>query len=474
KPLLSDILEKSGIVSKHPCGGRGVCGKCAVNITGNLSNATDSEKKFGKRLSCQTRLFGDCTVDLSKDENDSAVIETEGINIGKHTSPTEKTGYGISADIGTTTVVVGLFDMKTGEQLSSASELNPQISIAADVMGRIKASLEGKRDILKELIVTSIEKLTSECLSKAGLDIVPEYYSITGNTTMLYALTGKDPVSLSAAPFEADCLFGNYYEINGHSCYLPPCISAFVGADITCAVEASGMTEKGETALLCDIGTNGEIALFKDGKLYVTSTAAGPAFEGAGISCGCGAVNGAIDTVKYENGEIKYTTIGNAPPVGVCGSGIIDAVAAFLEAEYVDETGMLDSDGLISDEIGFIPQDIRSVQLAKAAISAGIETLITAAGCNLESVKTFYIAGGFGKHLNVDSAVKIGLFPAALRDKVKVIGNAAFSGATSALLYEETKLKLQNIVGISKAINLGGNKQFNELYVENMFFDTEI
>ena len=471
QPVLSTVLERTGVNVIHPCGGRGICCKCAVKITGELSAPTEKELQLNVRLACRTRLLGDCVLDMRESNDETAVIETEGIKRESALPETSKSGLGIAVDVGTTTVVVGLFDMKTGERLSAASEINPQTSVASDVMGRIKASMEGKRDFLAGLIRDSVSRLTQECLLKAGKSELPVYGVITGNTTMLYCFNARDPVSLSAFPFKADCLFDCEEDYNGKTLYFPPCISAFVGADITCAVEASGMIEKGETALLCDIGTNGEIALFKDGRLFVTSTAAGPAFEGAGISCGCEAVAGAIDTVKYSDGKIVYTTIGDKPPVGLCGSGIIDAVAAFLDAEYIDETGVLDGDGMISDNIRIIQQDIRAVQLAKAAISAGIETLVSTAGCSFDSIKTLYIAGGFGKHLNVESAVRIGLLPSSLRNKVKVIGNAAFSGAVSALLNDNSKQKLRDIVGIADAVNLGGNKEFNEKYVDNMFFE---
>ena len=248
-------------------------------------------------------------------------------------------------------------------------------------------------------------------------------------------------------------------------------MNAFVGADITTAVLASGMCQKDEVSLLCDIGTNGEMALWKDGVLYVTSTAAGPAFEGAGISCGCGSVRGAIDRVWLENDKICVHTLGDAEAVGVCGSGLIDAIAAGLESEQIDETGAMDDDELVlSGDVALEPQDVRAVQLAKAAIAAGMEMLAETAGIPMEDIKTLYIAGGFGSHLNVESAVKIGLLPEVLSDRAKILGNAALSGAVQVLLDRNARGTLSDIAAKSQHVNLGGNPKFNEKYIDMMFF----
>ena len=235
---------------------------------------------------------------------------------------------------------------------------------------------------------------------------------LTGNTTMLYLLTGRNPEPLSHAPFVADCLFDMESRVLERNAYLPPCMNAFVGADISCAVLAAGQCDKDAVSLLVDIGTNGEIALWKDGTLYVASTAAGPAFEGAGISCGCASLRGAIDRVWLQDGQLRAHTIGEQRAVGICGSGLIDAVAMLLEKGEIDETGATESERLeLRDGIALLPKDIRAVQLAKAAIAAGIETLMQSAGVGPEHIETLYIAGGFGSHLDVRSAAAIGLFP---------------------------------------------------------------
>jgi len=294
---------------------------------------------------------------------------------------------------------------------------------------------------------------------------------VAGNTTMLYLLVGRNPECLSHAPFEADHLFDAEDTLFGIPTYYPPCMNAFVGADITCAVVASGMCNQSDTALLCDIGTNGEIALWKEGKLYVTSTAAGPAFEGAGISCGCGSVPGAIDRVWVENGAIAAHTLGEQPVVGVCGSGLIDAVAAFLETEDIDETGAAELDELpLRDGICLRPKDIRAVQLAKAAIAAGIQTLLQLANVPESEIRQLYIAGGFGSHLNVDSAAAIGLIPKSLVSRVLIIGNGSLSGAAEMLLHSAQQAGGRVLAKESQHVNLGGNPKFNENYMEQILF----
>ncbi len=464
--LLDTLLEKAGIRTPHPCGGRGSCGKCSVVLSGDVSEPNEAEKRAGVRLSCQAMILGHATVVLP-DENTDQQIETATGEQPKVLRPMAGT-LGAAVDIGTTTVAVKLFSLTTGECVGTAAGLNPQGTVAADVMGRIEAAMKGELPLLQKQITDAVKALLEEAGRETGM---PDVLVVTGNTTMLYLLTGRDPECLSHAPFIADTLFDTDAELYGQRAYLPPCMNAFVGADITTAVLSSGMCEKDEVSLLCDIGTNGEMALWKDGVLYVTSTAAGPAFEGAGISCGCGSVRGAIDRVWLEDGEICVHTLGDAKAVGICGSGLIDAIAAGLESEQIDETGAMDDDELLlSGDVALQPQDIRAVQLAKAAIAAGMEMLAETAGVSMDEIETLYIAGGFGSHLNVESAVKIGLLPETLSDRAKILGNAALSGAVQVLLDRDARGALSEIAAKSQHVNLGGNPKFNEKYIDRMFF----
>lgn len=461
---LSKLLEEAGFREFRPCGGRGSCGKCAVELWGKVSAPNSAESALGKRLSCQATILGDARVILPHIQ-DMSQIETgfrADIKLGKAMSG----NIGAAVDIGTTTIALHRYDLRTGELLGQSAMENPQTDVAADVMGRIGAAMEGQLAKLSHQVKGALRQL----LDEAGGPV--DSMVITGNTTMLYLLAGRDPACLSAYPFEADTLFGCDWLFDNTPVYLPPCMNAFVGADITCAA-LSGEICSGETALLCDIGTNGELALWKDGSLYVSSTAAGPAFEGAGISCGCSSIPGAIDKVCTEYGELKIHTIDEASPVGLCGSGLIDAVAALLELELMDETGALDDDIELAPGVVLMQKDIRAVQLAKAAIAAGIETLLQASDTDYSQISRLYIAGGFGSHLNIASAAKIGLIPARLTDRVEILGNAALAGAAQILLDGEKLRQAEGIAASSRHMNLGGNPQFNENYMNAMLFPWE-
>ncbi len=469
---LSDVLAESGFVIPHPCGGRGVCGKCAVQLKGAVSPPTAEERKAGTRLSCQAMLLGDAEVTLPEARAMEQIAG--GARAVKPVAPMPG-DLGAAVDIGTTTLALALYDLRTGAALGEAGMLNPQTAVAADVMGRIGAALGGRLEEMRGQVTGAVRALLQEACARAGA--APEDVAslvVTGNTTMLYLLTGRSPEALSHAPFSADCLFDETLPLGGKTVYLPRCMHAFVGADITCAVLAAGQCESGEVSLLCDAGTNGELALWKDGVLHVTSTAAGPAFEGAGISCGCGSVRGAIDRVWVEDGAIRVHTIGDAPAVGICGSGLIDAVSAALKLGLVDETGAMDDDDLpLSNGVALLPKDIRAVQLAKAAIAAGIETLLESAGVSEDDVRTLYIAGGFGSHLDVGSAAAIGLFPASLAGRAKVLGNAALAGAARLLLDMPEQERTRGIAALARHVDLGGNPKFNEHYMDQMFFPEE-
>ena len=467
-PTIQQVLEFSGISMPHPCGGTGICGKCAIEVLGDVSLPDEAELNAGCRLSCRTRLYGDAIVTLKALTDTSSVIAegfTENIIPSDSCNSAGKTGAAV--DIGTTTIALSVYDLTTGLCLASKSALNPQSVIAADVMGRIDAAISGKLSGMQNMLISCIRALAKE----TGYFDKIDKWVLTGNTTMLYLLCGKNPQSFAVAPYTADHLFGEEITFLGKPAYLPSCMHAFVGADITCAVLTSGICNSTETALLCDIGTNGEITLWKDGVLYITSTAAGPIFEGAGISCGCQSVPGAIETVKLQGNTLSVSTIANAATIGICGSGIIDAVACFLENKTLDCTGAMEDDSIVlCENISVTQEDIRSFQLAKAAIAAGIRTLLEVTKTSAEEISAFYLAGGFGKHLNLDSAVRTGLFPPELKKKVKVLGNAALQGAAAMLTDESLKEKEASLTKVAKHVSLGGDATFNQLYIEEMYF----
>lgn len=466
---LSEVLRAQGIHIQQPCGGRGSCHKCAVTLRGQVSPPNAYEQQTGIRLACQAVLLGDAEVILPEEQEMEQIQMGSGIRLSPRAPMPGK--YGAAIDIGTTTLVLSLYHLESGTCLAETGMLNPQTSAAADVMGRISAALSGEQEQLRQQVTQAIDTLIRQaCLQAQVPADEVESLVITGNTTMLYLLTGRNPLSLSRAPFEADCLFDETIELCGKHAYLPPCTHAFTGADLTCAVLASQMCEGNEIALLSDVGTNGELALWDHGSLLVTSTAAGPAFEGAGISCGCGSISGAIDRVQIVNGQLIAHTLGGAAATGVCGSGLIDAVAAGLALGEIDETGAMEHSLVLAPGICLTQGDIRAVQLAKAAVAAGIETLTETSGIPAEAIGAFYIAGGFGSHLNVQSAAAIGLFPGKLAQKARVIGNAALFGAAQMLLDLGMQERGRQIASKARHVNLGGNPAFNEHYMDRMMF----
>jgi uncharacterized 2Fe-2S/4Fe-4S cluster protein (DUF4445 family) len=289
-----------------------------------------------------------------------------------------------------------------------------------------------------------------------------------GNTAMLHLLTGTDPTPLAAAPFILKRTFGEWEGTR----YYPPCISAYVGADMTAAILSSGMCESpDQTALLIDVGTNGEMALLHQGALTCCSTAAGPAFEGAGISCGSMAVPGAVSDVWAEDGRICYRTIDNCPPVGLCGTGLIDAAATLRELGLMEDSGFMEDNAPLGDSgLVLTRADIRQLQLAKAAIRAGIDTLLSDRGLTYADVDVLYLAGGFGSYLHPESCAAIGMIPRELIDKIQVLGNAAGQGASMMLLSAAELARAEGIARGATTLELSTSAVFMEKYVDGMMF----
>jgi uncharacterized 2Fe-2S/4Fe-4S cluster protein (DUF4445 family) len=252
--------------------------------------------------------------------------------------------------------------------------------------------------------------------------------------------------------------------------YLPPCISAFVGADTVCALLATELT-KGETALLADIGTNGEMALWHGGRLSVCSTAAGPAFEGVGISQGMRGEEGAVDRVCSVNGRMHAHVIGEGAPRGICGSGLVDAAATMLDLEILDESGYLEDACPIAEGVSVTPEDVRALQLAKSAIAAGLLTLLWEAGLSKEGALPLFIAGGFGTYLDRRNAERIGLLPRGLARNAVAVGNAALAGASLLLLDREAEAEALSLARRAHTVELATHPVFSEKFMEAMTFE---
>lgn len=517
---VSSLLKKSHGV-EMPCGGRHACGKCMVYAEGGFAAPSETEQKLlgaerlaqGIRLACFLEAVPDGKIDALRQEADgdeticvSAPSEPTGAYAAgmSPAQPSERASaapsaeaapsarlyrhLGAAVDIGTTTIAAALY--REGRAVGTMGAWNPQSVFGADVISRMEASLEGKADKLAAIVREAVSCLLTELAEHAGESAEAiETVIITGNTSMLYFLTQKDPRCLSRAPFEADELFGWWTigEALDLSCrkadvYLPRCMSAFVGADITTAILGSGLTETdgvsaargGRSRLMVDVGTNGEIVLFHKERLICCATAAGPAFEGAGLSCGMRGVAGAIDHVNWENGNWKVHVIGDreaSTAEGICGSGVIDGVAGLLESGLLEDTGYLEEDVCFAGNVGLTAEDIREVQLAKGAIRAGMETLLFEEKVDAADLDTLYVAGGFGSYMSAKSAERIGLFPKIDLSRIKICGNAALAGAVKILHDRRMEKEAIALAERAKTINLGMSAKFQEFYMEYMMFE---
>lgn len=469
-PTLAQALSDAGFPSATPCGGRGVCGKCAVlSLLGAVSEPSPAETRHGARLMCQARLLGDCEVTLPAARAWTDIQSAEDTAVLVAPMPGR---YGAAVDLGTTTVVARVYDLQTGLALGERALVNPQTAVAADVMGRISAALGGGLARLTAMAREAVAAAVAGACADAGVPGV-DAMTVAGNTTMLYLLTGRRPDALARAPFQADALFGEEeaQPLGGARLYLPPCAGAFLGADLTCAALSTGLCDSPETALLMDIGTNGELMLWRPDTLWAASTAAGPAFEGGEIAQGCGGVTGAIDRVWVENGGLGAHVIGGGEAQGVCGSGLLDAAAALLALGRLDATGAADAPAYrLKDGVRLTAGDVRALQLAKAAVAAGVETLLSSAGVRPAEVKRLLLAGGFGSKLNIASAAAVGLIPAALAGRAQAVGNASLAGAAALLLDTGLRAKAERIARTARAVRLGGDPAFEARFLAAMDF----
>ena len=412
---------------------------------------------------------------------------------------------GLAADLGTTTVVMYLLDLARGRKLDTLSASNSQAAYGIDVISRIShCQINGNGlSELQELITGQFASMALELLRRNELaaDDV-RIFGISGNTTMLHLLAGVDPLGIAHVPFSpvfcSEILLSGTDDpftdvLPGSATLLLPGISAYVGADIVSGILSTGMDRSDSVDLLVDIGTNGEIVAGNKDELVCCAAAAGSAFEGYHISCGCRAVEGAVSSVILEDGELSYTTIADKPPVGLCGSGIVDTVALLVQTGLVDETGRLmkaselgsdvpellgsrlrgddkNRGFYIADNISINQKDIRQVQMAKGAIAYGIETAVTKRGVTLKDVEKVFLAGGFGNYIDPRSAAVLGLLPPGLEGKTVSVKNASGSGAMMALLSAETTEARKKIKDVARYLDLSAEADFAKGFGRHMGF----
>lgn len=498
--LLLDVLRRSGKPITSPCGGKGTCKKCCVDIKG-----------VGAVLACLYRLERNIEVHLPGYQytimeqskhygqlfNENSGIETfitneslivkykDDVIIEEKSRADDLDKFGIAIDVGTTTVVLFLQDLTSFEILDVASFVNPQSAYGGDVISRITYCMEHESGLstLRRILIEKINMVIEELCQRNSMSPQRIYKTtLVGNSIMLHILAGVDPRSIAFAPYtpvfvEEKQLSAGDLNLKAHPnsiVKLLPSIAGYVGADIVAGLATTDVLQHSGYTLYIDIGTNGEIVLGNENKLYCCATAAGPALEGANITHGIGGVTGAI--CAYEDDE--YSTIGGTAPIGICGSGLIDIIAALLDKKYIDVSGYLAEDFMVVPQkesagnrnIVITPNDVRQVQLAKSAIYAGILTLMKIADISFEQIDRLYIAGGFGNYIRVESAVRIGLIPRALEGRVMPIGNSAGTGAVFALKSLQFETQIQTVLDKTEYIELSTRQDFNEKYVASMMF----
>ena len=455
---LYEALSRNGVGLSAPCAGRGKCGKCKVEVNGI------------DRLACQTRIESDLSVRLHEAESS---ILTKGNKLSYQTDGSRGLAYAV--DIGTTTVAAYLMDEFSGEQLAATSFLNPQRVHGADVISRMSFAEESlqNRMLLQREILQALNQGLQTLLKKAGFfaDTKTDTRVFVGNTAMMHLFGGLDTSGIAKAPYIPAYTALHRQTLDGCAALLGGCISGYVGADTVAAMLSGDLDRTRENVLLLDIGTNGEIALKCKDELLCCSCAAGPAFEGAHIACGTGAIAGAVDHLRANGQSFEYSTIGGKTAAGICGSGLVDAVAYLLEEELITPVGRMKERFAITDSIYIDPADIREVQLAKAAIAAGIDILLDRAGIGYKDVASVQLAGGFGNFIDVHSACTIGLLPPELEKKVIPVGNAAGDGAKMMALSGEALSRAESLRRKARYIELSAQDDFEDIYTEKLLFE---
>lgn len=491
--LLSNAAKSAGVFIDSPCGGNGTCGKCTVLFEYN--------GKQSHVLACQTIVEQDCTVTLTN-QNELRTLHDGSERTVPFApypdAPVSNNSCSAAFDLGTTSIVCYLLDGATGEQLASVGLQNPQSAYGADVITRANHVLTSSDPTaLHDCVMLALNELILRATEIAGR--TPDQVTLVtlvGNTVMHHILLELPLEKLVRAPYtpcssENRIMRAAEFGLRTHPdavFLIAPVIGGFVGADTVACLSATAFEQIKEPTLLLDIGTNGEL-VFTDGTRRVCcSTAAGPAFEGANISCGMRAENGAVDHVWMEDGTFRFSTIGNEPARGICGSGLIDLVALLVRLGTIDETGRFDANATFSERLMktdsglsfsvsqgeqpvFLSQkDVRELQLGKAAIRAGVAVLLDTLSLLEVHLKRVLLAGAFGSHLSPDALCDIGLLPKAFRGKIESIGNAAGEGAKlyarNFALFEQSKPLARG----TDYIELTLSPAFSDYYVEAMAF----
>lgn len=517
-PSIFDCSEELGVHVPTSCRKNGKCRECIVEISEGaelLSQLANEEEHLGEefRLACRARLVGDSgSISCHTMRRGRMRIEEEGwksnaerelepavsrdgdwvLLDGKPLTMAPGPLLGIALDLGTTTVVVRLIDLESGEQVDAASFENPQRFGGSDVMARIQYDTEHSGRLLQRTLLSylghCIEDL--ECDPQTIYEII-----VAGNTTMRDLLFGLDVSSVGQRPYrsitehelEKGTRQSTGIEATAKKLRLPVCpqarvvglplVSGHVGADAAACLLAIDLADKGELAAFMDIGTNTELIVNDGGRLVAASCPAGPAFEGGTISCGMPGLEGAIETVHIDNdGSLSYKVIGDSGRAeGLCGSGLVELLGELLRNDRMNHLGRLANDADRfelpgTDSIYLSEEDISQLAQAKGANVAGLEIVMKNLGRSCGDLDRFYLAGGFASHLDLDSARRIGLIPDLPNEKITRIGNAAIEGASLALLSTRLRQELEKTVNRIEHIELETDPEFFDHFVEGCQF----
>ena len=518
---LLDILLNNNIPIENPCNGKGTCGKCQVKIQAQQAIPispeereifTNSELNSGLRLAClcEVKKTDELEVEILFKETKHRVLSSG--TIPDFEKEVRASGYGLAIDIGTTTVVLMLVDLKTGAQLTSSTRINSQKQYGLDVLTRITYEYNNPDDGIKKLqstIVADLNEMIDEVCQQAQVtkNTIVEI-AVAANCTMLHMLLGVDARSIGKAPYKP--LFTKAQILKAKDIglaltdeavlYCLPSVSSYIGADIVAGVYTCELANK-ENTLFIDIGTNGELALFSQGKLTSCSCAAGPALEGMNISSGMRAALGAIENIVIKKDKIELTTIGDKPAQGLCGSGILSAIKELLRVGIVKKSGafikmdVLDTDDYRrkylrmkenkrefviqqqahnKNEIIVSMNDVRQVQLAKGALLSGVMALLEQANIKTEDLVEVIVAGQFGAHLSGEILVKTGILPPIAEKKISYIGNSSCTGAYMCLMSTKVKQEIEKLANKIEYLELAESNNYEKLFSKCLIFPSEI
>lgn len=471
---LRDVMFGAG--GEFPCGGNGRCRGCRVKVMAGRLPVTSADHELlaegelseGWRLSCQAAVNGDLKLEVAP-----WGMPVLGDERSFQFKP--RTGFGIAIDLGTTTVAAQLLDLENGTVLGVATALNAQAQHGADLMSRIEFALNGGRERMTQLVREQLGQMAAELAGKmAGAaeecDVV-----IVGNTAMHHFCAGLPVDSLAQHPFEPiDGSLQQFearhlgWEIDGRVSILP-CLGGFVGSDLLAGILATDLHRSSQPAALIDLGTNGEIIVGNEDRILCASTAAGPAFEGARISMGMRASRGAIAGVTANGHGWEFQVLGGGPARGICGSGLVDAVATALTKGVVRPDGRFANGNSLhlTGVVSLSQRDIRELQLAKGAVAAGLRILSAMWGVDCDDLERVHLAGAFGNYINQASARRIGLLP-VLQDRIVAAGNTALLGARMALFNSD--LSYADLLKKVERVALNEHPGFQDLFAEQMLF----